>query len=178
MRTNSLRKRGLDELHEDNLVAKTRRDEGSHAQKARPEPEDPKLEIGGEVDQPAGLACGIAGQTDRHHLLHGRCPCHRKHTRRRDQNIVNQSAADHDDNMGSGINCINNSGRFVQSAVPEFDGPKLGMEVKAELRDVRPDETEAIQSPGLSRTMEAERPRYGGKTANNYGEFAQSAVPR
>ena len=59
-------------------------------QKANPEPEDPKLEVGGEseVDQPAGLACGTAGQTDRHHLLHGRCPCHRKHTRRRDQNMV------------------------------------------------------------------------------------------
>ena len=91
--------------------------------------------------------------------------------------MVNQYAADHDNNMGSVINCINNSGRFVQSAVPEFDGPKLGMEVKAELRDVRPDETEAVQSPGLCGTREAERPRYGGKTANNYGEFVQSAVP-
>ena len=168
-----------DELHEDNLVAKTRADEGGHAQKARPEPEDPKLEIGGEaeVDQPAGLTCATAGQTDRHHLLHGRCPCHRKHTRRRDQNAVNQSAADHDDNMGSVINCINNSGRFGQSAVLEFDGPKLGMEVEAEVHDVRPDETEANQSAGLSVTMEVERPRCGCKTANNYGEFAQSAVP-
>ena len=77
----------------------------------------------------------------------------------RDQNMVNQSAADHDDNLGSVVNCINISGRFLQSAVSEFDGP------------------EAIQSPGLSGTREAERPRYGGRTANNYGEFAQSAVP-
>ena len=164
-----------DELHEDNLVAKTRADEGGHAQKARPEPEDPKLEIGGEAE-PAGLTRATAGQTDRHHLLHGRCPCHRKHTRRRDQNAVNQSAADHDDNMGSVINCINNSGRFGQSAVLEFDGPKLGMEVEAEVHDVRPDETEAYQSAGLSGTMEVERPRCGRKTANNFGEFAQSAV--
>ena len=167
-----------DELHEDNLVAKMRGDEAGHAPKARPEPEDPKLEVGGEaeVDQSAGLACGIAGQTDRHHLLHERCPCHRKHTRRRDQNAANQSAADHDD-MGSVINCIDNSGRFGQSAVLEFDGPKLGMEVEAQVHDVRPDETEANQSAGLSGTMEVERPRYGCKTANNYGEFAQSAVP-
>ena len=94
-RRNSSENEG-DELHEDNLVAKTRGGEGGHAQKAWPEPEDPKLEIGGEaeLDQPAGLACGIAGQMDRHHLLHGRWPCHRKHTRRRDQNMVNQSAAD------------------------------------------------------------------------------------
>ena len=45
------------------------------------------------------------------------------------------------------------------------------------MHDVRPDETEANQSAGLSGTMEVERPRYGCKTANNYGEFAQSAVP-
>ena len=53
-----------DELHEDSLVAKTRGDEVGHAQKARLEPEDPKLEIGGEaeVDQPAGLACEIAAR--------------------------------------------------------------------------------------------------------------------
>ena len=45
------------------------------------------------------------------------------------------------------------------------------------MHDVRLDETEANQSAGLSVTMEVERPRYGCKTANNYGEFAQSAVP-
>ena len=58
-----LPKMRVDELHEDTLVAKTRRDEGGHAQKARPEPEDPKLEIGGEaeVDQPAGtdITCNM-----------------------------------------------------------------------------------------------------------------------
>ena len=152
--------------------------------RARPEPEDPKLEVGGEAElnQPAGLACATAGQTDRHHLLHGRCPCHRKHTRRRDQNAANESTADHD-NMGSVINCINNSGRFGQSAVLEFDGPKLRMEVEAEVPDVRPDETEANQSAGLSGTMEIERSRYrgiaAGATAGKPQEHqaVQSAVP-
>ena len=173
-----------DGLHEDNLVAKMRGDEAGHAPKARPEPEGPKLEVGGEaeVDQSAGLACGIAGQTDRHHLLHGRCPCHRKHTRRRDQDAANQSAADHDD-MGSVINCINNSGRFGQSAVLEFDGPKLGMEVEAQVHDVRPDETEANQSAGLSGTIEIERWRYRGAAAGatvgkpQEHQAVQSAVP-
>ena len=65
----------------------------------------------------------------------------------------------------------------MPTVVPESDGPKLGAEVKAEVHDVRPDETEANQSAGFSGTMEVERPRYGCKTANNYGEFAQSAVP-
>ena len=51
------------------------------------------------------------------------------------------------------------------------------MEVEAEVHDVRPDETDANQSAGLSGTTEVERPRCGGKAANNYGEFAQSAVP-
>ena len=46
-----------------------------------------------------------------------------------------------------------------------FDGPKLGMEVEAEVHDVRPDEMEVDQSAGLSGTMEIERPRYGGVTA-------------
>nr|ABV22340.1 calponin domain-containing protein [Noctiluca scintillans] len=68
-------------------------------------------------------------------------------------------------NMGSVINCINNYGGFVQSAVPEFDGPKLGNEVKAEVHDVRRDKTKVDQSAGLSGTMEIERPRYGGVTA-------------
>ena len=66
--------------------------------------------------------------------------------------MVDQSAADHDDNMGSVINCINDSGRFGQSAALEFDGPKLGMEVKAEVHDVKP----------------VGRPLRNGKTANNY----------
>ena len=35
---------------------------------------------------------------------------------------------------------INNSGGFVQSAVPAFDGSKLGDEVKAEAHDVRQDQ--------------------------------------
>ena len=46
------------------------------------------------------------------------------------------------------------------SAVPDFDGPKLGMEVNAEVHDVRRDKTEANQSAGLSGTMEVEHPRY------------------
>ena len=49
-----------DELHEDTLVANTRGDEAGHAPKARPEPEDPKLEVGGEAEVD--------------HLLHRRCP--------------------------------------------------------------------------------------------------------
>ena len=44
-------------------------------------------------------------------------------------------------NMGSVINCINNHGGFVQSAVPEFDGLKLGDEVKAEVEGVWRDKT-------------------------------------
>ena len=56
------------ELHEDNLFAKTMGGEGGLAQKARPEPENPKLEVGGEaeVDQPGEphmCNCRAARQT-------------------------------------------------------------------------------------------------------------------
>ena len=37
----------------------------------------------------------------------------------------------------------------MQSAVHEFDGPKLGNEVKAEMYDVRRAKTNASQSAGL-----------------------------
>ena len=48
----------------------------------------------------------------------------------------------------------------MQSAVPEFDGPKPGSEVKAEIHDVRRDKTKVSQSAGLSGTMEVERTRH------------------
>ena len=61
----------------------------------------------------------------------------------------------------------------MQSAVPEFDGPKLGNEVKADVHDVRRDKTKVDQSAGLSGTMEIERPRYGGITAGATAGKAQ-----
>ena len=120
--------------------------------------------------------------------------------------MVNQSAADHDDNMGSVINCINNSGRFVQSAVPEFDdvnlgneakaeardvgcdhavqsavpesdGPKLGNEASSEALDVRRDKTKAGQSAGLSGTMEVERRSYAVDQAAGIQSRPRSPTP-
>ena len=63
-RRKSSEKCGGHDLHEDNLVAKTREDEGGHAQKARPEPEDPKLRgRGGPTGGPRMWDCRSDGQT-------------------------------------------------------------------------------------------------------------------
>ena len=51
--------------------------------------------------------------------------------------------------------------RAVQSAVPDFDGFKLGNEVKAEIHDVRRDRTKVNQSVSLSGTMEVEHQAAG-----------------
>ena len=48
----------------------------------------------------------------------------------------------------------------VQSAVPEFDGPKLGNDGEAEARDVRREKTKFDQSAGILGAMEIERLRY------------------
>ena len=49
----------------------------------------------------------------------------------------------------------------VQSAVPDFDGLKLGNEVKAEIHDVRRDRTKVNQSVSLSGTVEVEHQAAG-----------------
>ena len=49
----------------------------------------------------------------------------------------------------------------VQSAVPDFDGLKLGNEVKAEIHDVRRDRTKVNQSVSLSGIMEVEHQAAG-----------------
>ena len=67
---------------------------------------------------------------------YGRCPRHRKHTRHR----------------------TNNSGGLVRNTVSEYDGPKLGNEVKAEEHEVRRDKVKVDQLADLSGTMDVERP--------------------
>ena len=54
----------------------------------------------------------------------------------------------------------------VQSAVPDFDGLKLGNEVKAEIHDVRRDRTKVNQSVSLSGTMEVDA-RAAGQVAGS-----------
>ena len=67
-----------------------------------------------------------------HHLLHERCPRHRgavwRWLRFATQDLYEAK------NPGS---VINNCGGFAESAVPEFDGPRPGIEVKAETHDVQ-----------------------------------------
>ena len=53
----------------------------------------------------------------------------------------------------------------MQSAVHEFDGPKPGNEVKAEIHDVRRDKTRSDQLAGLPGTMDIERLRYRSSAA-------------
>ena len=65
----------------------------------------------------------------------------------------------------------------VQSAVPEFDGPKLGNEAEAEAHDVRRDKTKVNQSAGISGTMEVERPRYAAWQAAGSQARPRSSIP-
>ena len=48
----------------------------------------------------------------------------------------------------------------VQSALPEFDVPKLGNDAEAEARDVRREKTKFDQSAGILGAMAIERLRY------------------
>ena len=59
----------------------------------------------------------------------------------------------------------------------EYDGPKLGNEVKAEVHEVRRDKIKVDQLADLSGTMDVERPGPVISCISNSGGFMQSAMP-
>ena len=93
-----------------------------------------------------------------HHLLHRRCPRHRKHTRRRAELSMFATPDLYEaQNLGA---VINNYGGVVQSAVPGLVDLKLRHEVEAEALDVRRDKAKVDQSAGILGAKEIERLRY------------------
>jgi hypothetical protein len=66
-------------------------------------------------------------------------------------------------NMGSVIKAINSFGGAVQAAFPDFSGPKLGLELRANSKDKRRVGIEATsQSEGMNRCMDIGKPKDGG----------------
>ena len=65
----------------------------------------------------------------------------------------------------------------MRNTVSEYDGPKLGNEVKAEVHEVRRDKIKVDQLADLSGTMDVERPGPVISCISNSGGFMQSAMP-
>lgn len=59
-------------------------------------------------------------------------------------------------NMGSFITAVNTFGGVVQTHIPEFTGPKLGVAVESQVKDAKRNAGPATQSGGLAGTMEVQ----------------------
>ena len=128
-----------------------------------------------------GKSMGTVEVVDWTRHAYGHCPRNRKHTRRRGTTIgqtPHSPTAHHEaKSMGPVINRTNNSGGLVRNTVSEYDGPKLGNEVKAEIHEVRCDKIKVDQVADFSGTMDVERPGPVISCINNSGGFMQSVMP-